>query len=1477
MNMEDIPIQPGERAVRIENVEPPEYLRPLIETNDNDDDSISSDGPGSSSRVFSYSVNLKTNSRTNNEEINYDVNNIPSLSPENENIVSEEEYDDIPDLISESSDEDDLPDLISESSDEDDDDDNDKGIDWSNIHHRFYGNKSSNLSFKQDILNRLDSYKMNPRLNNNIETTEEIEEDNESLPSLESEIESEDDNKDNSIIENEMNKSNYNNDNEDSDGGCAILVTDVNNNETDIKQESKRIKLTEQSLVLYMTNNLNTKSFAFIDSGCSKTSFKGRERFIKCYKIDRKMQSANGIIEIKFCGDVGPLKNCYWIPTLSDDLISMADLVKIGIIINTKLNGTLEGRYKNRLIFKIPMIHNTWRMETTAFLNKLNVVSKFRNEGEITDNIRMLKTTDHKFDLLTKEDYDMIKILELYHRRLFHRGKTVIIRDLNSNLITCKEIQKVKLNVSKHIENMLCNSCEMAKSKLIPRKSKKVKFTSKLIDEHHKFPAGIISTDICGPYTVESWRKRFIYNQTFMVMDSKRCFVYGCNLKSDALKNVKHVEKFELKPRRILFNKYHSDNAKELQSNNIKEFLSEVGAQITSSTAYTPKENSHIERHFRNEDEAVSAALFYARFIPQSFWFLCKEAYNYVYNMMPANTAKGFISPEQYDNGLIPDISHLRVWGCKCWAHIHSEKRSKNFDTKALIGHLVGYSTFQRSAYKIFVPEMGKIIISRDVRFDEAIPQGPVDEKVKEYFREIMTFKNVFNNESKNIEDFEYLIGNIYYDPDEDLECNCIVTRIEETRDRNHFIVAWFKRIINGVAEEQEFDFTHVSEVEKMMGVYLNFNEENNEIIALATSSKNKRAKFGNPKSSAVDGNRSEMEDIRSENRMAIVCDKDIVVVGDGEVATTSALNGDVAKVGKTHSRGRSTIDDKRSPDRKNGVCEQISLPRNPEIDNQIAPGLLKLLDLNQKNLDYEDVCMNLASNIEDPKTFEEAMSRPKEEAQEWLKATLMECDNLRRRGVLREVALPPGRDIRKMDTKMVYKTKIKDGIIDKRKARLVARGFSQQIYEDYNETFAPVARMNSLKIFLKISLDLEHERMVIDFTAAYLYGRINEELYIDPPAGWKCEKGNVLKVEKALYGTKQAGRSWYEQIKDFLINVIGLIMCKSDTCIFRSKDSNLMIILYVDDAIVSYKLRKEYDDFMKTIQDKYEIGEEGPLNWYLGAKIFDYGNRIFMSQKDYIEKLIAKYKINGTASTPMIREYAIIKNKSDELNEKFDIKSKIGSLMYAAINTRPDICQAVSYIARFTNHPSNLVCEAITRIFKYLNGSKEFGINLKKGESKLQVYVDADLGGDINDGKSTSGGLEEIDGCIINWWSTKQTLDTAQSSCDAEVISLNHSSKNVIWTRGLLSELGKEQKDPTIIYCDNESAIKLVHNPVFHQRTKHLRLKLGLIIDQVEQNISRVLFVKSGDNKSDIFTKSQDYKRFIDNRKDLDLENKQT
>jgi hypothetical protein len=292
----------------------------------------------------------------------------------------------------------------------------------------------------------------------------------------------------------------------------------------------------------------------------------------------------------------------------------------------------------------------------------------------------------------------------------------------------------------------------------------------------------------------------------------------------------------------------------------------------------------------------------------------------------------------------------------------------------------------------------------------------------------------------------------------------------------------------------------------------------------------------------------------------------------------------------------------------------------------------------------------------------------------------------------------------------------------------------------------------------------------------------------------------------------------------------------------------------------------------MTKLKRDFEIGEEGPLVWNLGVKFRDNGNSIFLDQSDYVKKLMVKYNINGTANTPMIANLAISKDKEDVLDKDFNTNGKIGSLMYAAVSTRPDIMYAVSYIARFTNHPSKAVCNAITRIFQYLNGNPDLGLNITKGHMNYYMHTDADLGGDINDGKSTSGGCEFIDGNIINWWSTKQTLMTAQSSCDSEVIAINHGCKNLIWTRGLLNELGYKLEYPTIIHSDNESAIKLVYNPVFHKRTKHLRLKLGLISDAIEQEIGRVIYIKTLDNNADIMTKPQDLKRYLSNRNNLNM-----
>jgi hypothetical protein len=228
-----------------------------------------------------------------------------------------------------------------------------------------------------------------------------------------------------------------------------------------------------------------------------------------------------------------------------------------------------------------------------------------------------------------------------------------------------------------------------------------------------------------------------------------------------------------------------------------------------------------------------------------------------------------------------------------------------------------------------------------------------------------------------------------------------------------------------------------------------------------------------------------------------------------------------------------------------------------------------------------------------------------------------------------------------------------------------------------------------------------------------------------------------------------------------------------------------------------------------------------------------------------------------------MIERYAIVRSPEDKLFTEFDMKSKIGSLMFAAVCTRPDIAFAVSYLARFTNHPSQLVCQAIIRVFAYLKGTKGMCITFVRedGISPI-VYCDSDYAGDVNDCKSTSGILVMIGSSPVSWYSSKQTI-TAQSTTDAEIVGMNQAAKEIIWLRNLFREMHLDLFLPTKLKCDNTSSMKLAFNPVFHKRTKHIMVKFQYLVEQLKANEITLEYVKSALNLADFFTKSLSIKVF--------------
>jgi hypothetical protein len=229
-----------------------------------------------------------------------------------------------------------------------------------------------------------------------------------------------------------------------------------------------------------------------------------------------------------------------------------------------------------------------------------------------------------------------------------------------------------------------------------------------------------------------------------------------------------------------------------------------------------------------------------------------------------------------------------------------------------------------------------------------------------------------------------------------------------------------------------------------------------------------------------------------------------------------------------------------------------------------------------------------------------------------------------------------------------------------------------------------------------------------------------------------------------------------------------------------------------------------------------------------------------------------------------MKEKYAITKDPNDEMFQNFNIREKIRSLMYAAVSVRPDIAFAVAYVARFSTHPSTEVCKAINHIFGYLAGNKELGICIiKRKDANAIIYCDSDYAGDTNDYKSTSGVIAFIGSTPVCWYASKQST-TAQSSTDAEIISMNFAAKEIVWLRGLLNEMFHVQILPTILRGDSQSAMALSMNPIFHKRTKHIMIKFMYLVECLKENILQNEKIPGIENWSDIMTKSQKKSLFL-------------
>ncbi|GJU01735.1 retrovirus-related pol polyprotein from transposon TNT 1-94 [Tanacetum coccineum] len=321
-------------------------------------------------------------------------------------------------------------------------------------------------------------------------------------------------------------------------------------------------------------------------------------------------------------------------------------------------------------------------------------------------------------------------------------------------------------------------------------------------------------------------------------------------------------------------------------------------------------------------------------------------------------------------------------------------------------------------------------------------------------------------------------------------------------------------------------------------------------------------------------------------------------------------------------------------------------------------------------------------------------------------------------------------------------------------KARLVAQGYNQQEGIDYDETYAPVAILESIRILLAYACALDFKLFQMDVKSAFLNGFINEEVYMAQPPGFiDFEKpDHVYKLKKALYGLKQAPKAWYDRLKAFLIKHEYKMGMVDNTLFTKKKSSNLIIVqIYVDDIIFGLTCQDMCDEFAKIMHDEFKMSMMGELNFFLGLQIKQMEDGIFFNQSKYIKEMLKKFGLEESKpmKTPMSSDTKLTKDKECESVDSTKYQGMIGSLLYLTAS-RPDIMFSVCLCARFQEAPKTSHLEAVKRIFRYIKGTTHLGLWYPKGTGiEIVVYADSDHAGDYVDRKSTSGICTFVGCCL--------------------------------------------------------------------------------------------------------------------------------
>nr|GFA00341.1 putative ribonuclease H-like domain-containing protein [Tanacetum cinerariifolium] len=336
--------------------------------------------------------------------------------------------------------------------------------------------------------------------------------------------------------------------------------------------------------------------------------------------------------------------------------------------------------------------------------------------------------------------------------------------------------------------------------------------------------------------------------------------------------------------------------------------------------------------------------------------------------------------------------------------------------------------------------------------------------------------------------------------------------------------------------------------------------------------------------------------------------------------------------------------------------------------------------------------------------------------------------------------------------------------------------------------------------------------------------------------------------------------RAWYGTLSKYLLKN-GFQRGTIDQTLFirKQRDDFILVQVYVDDIIFGSSNPQLCREFKALMHDKFQMSDMGELNFFLGLQVLQKEDGIFLSQDKYVGDILKKFRYTNVRSsnTPMDKENPWGKYGTGKDVDLHLYRSMIGSLMYPT-TSRPDIMFAICACARHQVTPKECHLHAVKRIFRYLKGHPKLGLWYpKESPFDLVSFSDSDYGGATQDRKSTTGGCQFLGRRLISWKCKKQTI-VATSTTEAEYVAAASCCGQVMWIQNQLLDYGYNFMN-TKIYIDNNSAICMVKNIIYHSKTKHIEIRHHFIRDCFEKKLNSVDHIHTEENVADLLTKPFD------------------